>query len=51
MCSGRVDPQFVLQAHRLGADGVLILACHTGDCHYKKEITARSSGTVFSSSP
>jgi F420-non-reducing hydrogenase iron-sulfur subunit len=36
MCSGRVDPQFVLQAYRLGADGVLILACHTGDCHYKE---------------
>jgi len=36
MCSGRVDPQFVLQAFRLGADGVLILACHAGDCHYKE---------------
>ena len=28
MCSGRVDPQFVLQAYKKGADGVLILACH-----------------------
>ena len=36
MCSGRVDPQFVLQAYRKGADGVLILACHPGDCHYKE---------------
>jgi F420-non-reducing hydrogenase iron-sulfur subunit len=36
MCSGRVDPQFVLQAFRRGADGVLILACHPGDCHYKE---------------
>jgi len=36
MCSGRVDPQFVLQAFRSGADGVLILACHPGDCHYKE---------------
>jgi len=36
MCSGRVDPQFVLEAYRLGADGVLILACHAGDCHYKE---------------
>ncbi len=36
MCSGRVDPQFVLQAFRKGADGVLILACHPGDCHYKE---------------
>jgi len=36
MCSGRVDPQFVLQAYQKGADGVLILACHPGDCHYKE---------------
>ena len=36
MCSGRVDPQFVLQAYQNGADGVLILACHPGDCHYKE---------------
>jgi F420-non-reducing hydrogenase iron-sulfur subunit len=35
MCSGRVDPQFVLSAFEKGADGVLILACHPGDCHYK----------------
>jgi F420-non-reducing hydrogenase iron-sulfur subunit len=36
MCSGRADPQFVLQAFALGADGVMILACHPGDCHYKE---------------
>jgi len=36
MCSGRVDPQLVLEAYRHGADGVLILACHPGDCHYKE---------------
>ena len=36
MCSGRVDPQFVLEAFRKGADGVIILACHPGDCHYKE---------------
>jgi F420-non-reducing hydrogenase iron-sulfur subunit len=36
MCSGRVDPQFVLEAFNRGADGVLILACHPGDCHYKE---------------
>jgi F420-non-reducing hydrogenase iron-sulfur subunit len=36
MCSGRVDVQFVLEAYRQGADGVLILACHPGDCHYKE---------------
>ncbi|MFU8796029.1 MAG: hydrogenase iron-sulfur subunit [Dehalococcoidia bacterium] len=34
MCSGRVNPFFVLNALRLGADGVLVLGCHPGDCHY-----------------
>jgi F420-non-reducing hydrogenase iron-sulfur subunit len=34
MCSGRVDPQFVLDAFARGADGVLIGGCHFGDCHY-----------------
>jgi F420-non-reducing hydrogenase iron-sulfur subunit len=36
MCSGRVDPQFVLAAFRAGADGVLIGGCHPGDCHYSE---------------
>ena len=34
MCSGRVDPQFILEAFSKGADGVLIGGCHPGDCHY-----------------
>lgn len=34
MCSGRVDPQFILEALARGADGVLIGGCHPGDCHY-----------------
>jgi F420-non-reducing hydrogenase iron-sulfur subunit len=34
MCSGRVDPGFILDAFRKGADGVLICGCHPGDCHY-----------------
>jgi len=34
MCSGRVDPQFVMDAFANGADGVLIGGCHPGDCHY-----------------
>jgi F420-non-reducing hydrogenase iron-sulfur subunit len=35
MCSGRVDPAFVLEAFKNGADGVLIAGCHMpGDCHY-----------------
>lgn len=34
MCSGRLDPQFILDALSHGADGVLIGGCHPGDCHY-----------------
>ncbi len=34
MCSGRIDPQFVLDAFAKGADGVLVGGCHPGDCHY-----------------
>ena len=33
-CSGRVDPLFVLKAFQDGADGVMVLGCHPGDCHY-----------------
>ena len=34
MCSGRVDPTFILEALRMGVDGVLVAGCHPGDCHY-----------------
>ena len=34
MCSGRLDPTFVLKAFAEGADGVMISGCHPGDCHY-----------------
>ncbi len=34
MCSGRVQPSFVLDAFKNGIDGVLITGCHIGDCHY-----------------
>ncbi|MBD3197584.1 MAG: hydrogenase iron-sulfur subunit [Candidatus Lokiarchaeota archaeon] len=34
MCSGRVDPSFILRAFKDGVDGVLISGCHIGDCHY-----------------
>lgn len=37
MCTGRMDPQFVVKAFGEGADGVLILGCHPGDCHYKEQ--------------
>ncbi len=33
-CSGRVNPQFILKAFHMGADGVLVAGCHPGDCHY-----------------
>lgn len=36
MCTGRIDPGFVLQALRDGADGVLLAGCHPGDCHYQE---------------
>jgi F420-non-reducing hydrogenase iron-sulfur subunit len=34
MCTGRLDPAFVLKALRQGADGVLVMGCHPGQCHY-----------------
>ncbi|NWG35642.1 MAG: hydrogenase iron-sulfur subunit [Chloroflexi bacterium] len=34
MCSGRLDPTFVMKALASGADGVLITGCHPGECHY-----------------
>jgi F420-non-reducing hydrogenase iron-sulfur subunit len=37
MCSGRLDPQFVLKALAEGADGVLVSGCHPGDCHYVEQ--------------
>jgi F420-non-reducing hydrogenase iron-sulfur subunit len=36
MCTGRVNPLFVVQALIQGADGVLISGCHPGECHYLK---------------
>jgi len=36
MCSGRVDPAFILEAFKNGVDGVLVTGCHIGDCHYLK---------------
>ncbi len=36
MCTGRMDPTFVVEAFRKGADGVLISGCHPGDCHYNQ---------------
>lgn len=33
-CSGRMNPMFIVEALRQGADGVLVSGCHPGDCHY-----------------
>ncbi len=37
MCSGRVDPSFILKAFSKGTDGVFIGGCHINDCHYNTE--------------
>ena len=37
MCSGRLDPTFVLRAFANGADAVLITGCHPGECHYLEQ--------------
>jgi F420-non-reducing hydrogenase iron-sulfur subunit len=36
MCTGRIDPTFVLKAFNSGADGVIVAGCHPGDCHYSE---------------
>ena len=33
-CSGRVAPELIMRAFDQGADGVLVLGCHLGECHY-----------------
>jgi F420-non-reducing hydrogenase iron-sulfur subunit len=37
MCSGRLDPTFVIKAFAEGADGVMITGCHPGECHYLEQ--------------
>ena len=36
MCAGRVDPSFILESLKRGADGVLVAGCRLGECHYQK---------------
>ena len=36
MCSGRIDPLFVFKGLLKGADGVMMMGCHPGDCHYRE---------------
>lgn len=33
-CSGRVSPELIMKAFNEGADGVIVLGCHLGECHY-----------------
>jgi F420-non-reducing hydrogenase iron-sulfur subunit len=47
MCTGRVDPTFVLKAFSSGADGVLVSGCHPGDCHYAEGNYKALRRTVF----
>lgn len=35
MCSGRLDPSFIIRAFKRGADGIFVGGCHPGDCHYQ----------------
>jgi len=36
LCTGRMDPHFILEAYKEGADGIMVLGCHPGECHYKE---------------
>jgi len=36
MCTGRIDPVFMVRPLTRGVDGVLIAGCHPGECHYGK---------------
>jgi coenzyme F420-reducing hydrogenase delta subunit len=36
MCSGRINPVFVINAFQQGIDGVIIAGCHPGECHYNQ---------------
>jgi F420-non-reducing hydrogenase iron-sulfur subunit len=43
MCSGMVHPNMVIDALTKGADGVMIMGCHIGDCHYREGNVRASS--------
>jgi heterodisulfide reductase subunit A len=34
MCSGRIEPDFIMKAFEFGADGVMVTGCRLDDCHY-----------------
>jgi coenzyme F420-reducing hydrogenase delta subunit len=48
MCSGRVNPVFIINAFQNGLDGVIIGGCHPGECHYESgNYLARRRVTVL----
>lgn len=48
LCTGRIDPVFIIKAFEEGADGVLVSGCHPGDCHYVQgNMLARRRLSVF----
>lgn len=48
LCTGRIDPLFIVKAFEQGADGVVVSGCHPGDCHYVQgNLLARRRFTVF----
>ncbi len=48
LCTGRMDPLFIVKAFEQGADGVLVSGCHPGDCHYVQgNMLARRRLSVF----
>jgi Fe-S oxidoreductase/coenzyme F420-reducing hydrogenase delta subunit len=52
MCSGRVEPSYILKALEYGADGVLVTGCHPGECHYtsgnlKAEERVKMTGEIL----
>lgn len=48
LCTGRMDPLFILKAFEQGADGVIVSGCHPGDCHYVRgNLFARRRLSVF----
>lgn len=34
MCSGRVDPMYIIEGLKSGFDATVVFGCHIGDCHY-----------------
>ena len=47
LCTGRIDPMFIVKAFEQGADGVLISGCHPGDCHYVQGNMLTDAATRF----